>query len=222
MPSTSIADYKPSTPEELWAILDRGTKRQEEFERRQEEFDRRQAEAIRRKEDFDRRQEESARQREEDWKKLENMFAESNNEIGGPDNTLGEIVEHLVAPGVEERFKEMGILFERISSNSRIKQDGKLVAEVDLLLENREIILAVEVKSKPKTRDVETHRLRLEKLRKSYDRFGRKRRILGAMVGAVFGTIEKEAALGAGFYVMVQSGEAMKMDLPENFVPREW
>ncbi|MCL2600996.1 MAG: hypothetical protein FWD88_07430, partial [Treponema sp.] len=209
------ADYKPSTPEELWAILDRGTKRQEEFERRQEDFDRRQAEAIR-------RQEEADRQREEDWKKIEKMFTENNKKIGGLDNTLGEIVEHLVVPGTEERFKEMGILFDRISPNSRIKQDGKLIAEVDILLENKDSIMAVEVKSKPSTRDVETHRLRLEKLRGYYDRLGDKRALLGAMAGAVFGTDTKKAALDAGFYVMVQSGDAMKMDLPEDFVPRKW
>ncbi|MCL2600276.1 MAG: hypothetical protein FWD88_03755, partial [Treponema sp.] len=151
MPSTSIADYKPSTPEELWAMMDRAAKRQEEF---------------------DRQQKESAHQREEDWKKIEKMFAESNRKIGGLDNTFGELIEHLVVPGVEERFKEIGILFEGIHPNSRIKEGGKLLAEVDLLLQNSESIMVVEVKSKPSTRDVETHRLRLEKLRGYYDRRG--------------------------------------------------
>ncbi|MCL2191615.1 MAG: hypothetical protein FWB79_06480, partial [Treponema sp.] len=68
----------------------------------------------------------------------------------------------------------------------------------------------------------ERHQARLEKLRGYYDSLGDRRRILGAVAGAVFGPPERDAAIEAGFYVMVQSGETMNMHVPEGFAPREW
>jgi len=34
--------------------------------------------------------------------------------------------------------------------------------------------------------------------------------------------VERQAVSEAGFYVLVQSGDTMKLELPEGFVPREW
>ena len=47
-------------------------------------------------------------------------------------------------------------------------------------------------------------------------------RVGGAVAGAIFGTIEKKAAIEAGFYVLEQSGDTMKMDIPDDFVPRDF
>ncbi|MCL2191507.1 MAG: hypothetical protein FWB79_05925, partial [Treponema sp.] len=66
------------------------------------------------------------------------------------------------------------------------------------------------------------HKERLEKIRSAHDKCGDRRRILGAMAGAVFGPRQREAAQEAGFFVVAQSGDTMRMDLPEGFVPREW
>jgi len=66
------------------------------------------------------------------------------------------------------------------------------------------------------------HKERLEKIRSAHDKCGDRRRILGAMAGAVFSPGQREAALEAGFFVIVQSGDTMRMDLPEGFVPKEW
>ena len=103
-----------------------------------------------------------------------------------------------------------------------MKKDGKLLAEIDLLLENSESVIVVEVKAKPNTRDVEKHRARLEKLRGHYNALNDYRRLYGVMAGAVFGPTERKTALEAGFYVAVQSGDTMKMDLSEDFIPGEW
>ena len=32
----------------------------------------------------------------------------------------------------------------------------------------------------------------------------------------------KQAVLEAGFYVIEQSGDTMRIDIPEGFVPKEW
>ena len=137
-------------------------------------------------------------------------------------NTLGEIVEHLVAPGIEERFWELGVEFKLVASNLRLREGGKTVAEIDVLLENDDVIMAVEVKSKPKAGDVAAHEARLERARGYYGRRNDGRRILGAMAGAVFGESQRQEALDAGIYVLVQSGDTMRLDVPEGFEPRAW
>jgi len=73
-----------------------------------------------------------------------------------------------------------------------------------------------------KTKDVGKHKDRLEKIRVAHDKCGDSRRILGAMAGAVFGPGQREAALDAGFLVIVQSGDTMRLELPEGFKPKEW
>jgi len=45
---------------------------------------------------------------------------------------------------------------------------------------------------------------------------------MGAIAGAIFGTAEKKATIEAGLYVIKQSGDTMKIDVLEGFVPREW
>ena len=226
MATVQTADQTPATPEEIWAILRETAQQQRENERmwkegiarREAEEAKRQVEEAKRREEYERRWEETRKR----WDKADQRIDNANEKIGGLDNTFGEIIEHLVAPGIEERFGELGLHFEKVNSNVRIKQDGQRLAEVDLLLENQEIIMAVEVKAKVTTKDVEKHNIRLEKLRGYYDRGHDRRRILGTIAGAVFGPVEREAALKMGLYVVVQSGDTMKLEVPGDFVPQEW
>ncbi|MCL2600157.1 MAG: hypothetical protein FWD88_03140 [Treponema sp.] len=219
MAIAATLEQPPSTPEKVWATLDRITQKQEETERRWVEFDRRweleaeqrQAEAAKRQAEFNQR-----------WGKLEEQFKKNSKEMGDLRNSFGEIAEHLVAPGIKERFNELGFDFGRVVANVEIIEDKKVITEADLVLESGELIMVVEIKAKPKLRDVKAHERRLERMREWHDRNNDRRRLLGAMAGAVFGGQEKKAALDAGFYVIVQSGDTMKMDLTEDFVHREW
>jgi predicted GTPase len=43
--------------------------------------------------------------------------------------------------------------------------------------------------------------------------------ILGAIAGAVFEDNVKDAARDAGFYVIEQSGDTMKIEIPEGWKP---
>ena len=95
----------------------------------------------------------------------------SHAQIGGLHNSFGELAEHLVAPGIIERFGELGYRFDGMASQYKIpgKREGSISAEVDLLLENADTVIAVEIKARPshdKTRDDIAHHVRrLEKLR---------------------------------------------------------
>jgi hypothetical protein len=83
--------------------------------------------------------------------------------------------------------------------------------------------MAVEVKSKPAEKDIAHHIRRLEILRDYRNRQQEKpKRILGAIAGAVFPASLKEAVIEAGLYAIEQSGDTMRITVPEGFKPREW
>jgi len=159
-------------------------------------------------------------------KRTDAQIKRTDAQIGGLHNSFGELAEHLVAPGIVERFNEMGFHFDTIADRGLKLYDGngKIKAEIDILLENSTSIIVVEVKSSPKDSgkdsDIEHHKKRLAILREH--RPADKRRILGAIAGAVFKKGVKEAILAAGFYVLEQSGDTMEIYIPEGFKPSEW
>ncbi|MDR0764400.1 MAG: hypothetical protein LBE65_02260, partial [Synergistaceae bacterium] len=69
---------------------------------------------------------------------------------------------------------------------------------------------------------VENHLRRLEILRRHKDKTGDKRHIYGALAGAVMTDAVKTAVLKAGIYAVTQTGDTVKIDVPEDFVPKTW
>jgi hypothetical protein len=67
----------------------------------------------------------------------------------------------------------------------------------------------------------ETER-RLQVLRLNKDKKGDKRKIYGALAGAVMTDTVHAAALKEGLYVIAQSGDTVKIDVPGDFIPRAW
>ena len=127
----------------------------------------------------------------------------------------------MVAPGITKKFNERGYHFDCIAERGlRFYENGKIKAEIDILMENGDCIIAIEVKSSPKVSDVEHHIKRLAILREYKQ--GDARKILGAIAGAVFSKDVKEAVLSAGFYVLEQTGDTMQIDVPEGFEPAIW
>jgi hypothetical protein len=149
---------------------------------------------------------------------------ELNNQMGGLHNSFGELAEHLVAPGIAEKLNILGYHFDSIAPGGKkiMGPHGKVLAQIDLLLENGEYSVAVEVKSRPKEDDIPKHVARLEVLRQYMDKHHDSRVIRGALAGAVFPDQVKEAAIEAGLYAIVQSGDTMQIEVPEGFTPREW
>jgi len=166
------------------------------------------------------RQEETSKQMQETDKRME----ETSRKMGLLNNSFGELVEHLVAPGIADKFNELGHHFDGIAKGGYEITDSKgmTIAEVDILLENGDCLLAVEVKSKPKSKDIEHHIKRLEILREHRNKKNDYRKIFGAVAGAVFSDLVKLEAIDAGFYVLEQSGDTMNMDIPDGFAPREY
>ncbi|MDR2922514.1 MAG: YraN family protein [Treponema sp.] len=221
----------------VWAMLER------EAEERKKEAAERQAawEAERKKEAAERlaaweakRQKEAAEwqakweQEKKEYDRLNNsyerMLDELKKQVGGLNNSFGELAEHLVAPGIVDKFNEMGFHIKQAATHGMkiLGENRKVRAEIDLYMENGETIIAVEVKAKPVIQDIKEHIERLEVIRDHRNSLNDKRKILGAIAGAIFEDKVKKAVRDAGFFVIVQSGDTMKIEIPEDFVPREW
>jgi Holliday junction resolvase-like predicted endonuclease len=97
---------------------------------------------------------------------------EPGRRIGELSNRFGELAEHLVAPSIKEKFKTLGYMFDKTTTNIDIadEQDRLSGAEIDILLENTDIAIAVEVKAKPNYRDEDCHLERMDVLRRWADR----------------------------------------------------
>ena len=157
-------------------------------------------------------------------KETAEQMKETDRRVGELSNRFGELAEHLVAPGIAKKFNELGHHFDGVSPGGYdiSNEKGEVIAQVDILLENGDCLMAVEVKTRPRLQDIKHHLKRLEILRKHRNKKNDVRKIYGAIAGVVYGKAEKKATINAGFYVLEQSGDTMKMDIPDNFVPREW
>jgi hypothetical protein len=229
------------TFEKVWAMFQESDRRMqklsEESDRKMqklgEESDRRMqklSEESERKmqklsEETDRKMREVAQQIRETNKETARHIKETNLQIGRLGNRFGELAEHLVAPSIIQKFNELGFHFDDISGLRRVIEDESTrqkVAEFDILLENGESIVGVEVKAKPSEGDVEDHVQRLQILRLNKDKKGDKRKIYGALAGAIMTDAVRTATLKVGLYVITQTGDTVKIDVPEGFTPQIW
>jgi len=232
------------TFEKVWATIERNAaeaeKRAAEWEaerkkataeweaKLQKEVEQRQKEAAEREAE---RQKEAAEwkkwaaERKAAQEKIERSIKALNDQMGGLHNSFGEMAEYMVAPGVVDLFNDIGYhITEDVTPNKRIWDENrkKIKAEIDLYMGNGEFIIAVEVKTSLGEKDIEHHQRRLEILREHINKVGDRRKIVGGMAVAVLDEAGRKAVLDAGFYLLEPSGDMITMNVPENFVPREW
>jgi Holliday junction resolvase-like predicted endonuclease len=175
------------------------------------------------REDFDRRMRESQRETERLLRETARVVADTSKSVRDQCGSFGEMHEYLVVPHIEEKFEALGYHFISSAKNVKIKNEqGQIIAEIDILLENIDYSVAVEVKSKPKKADIDVFKRQLGVLRKRKDKLHDPRKIHGAIAGAIFMDSVKKAVLKAGFYVIEQSGDTLKINVPEGFKPQEW
>jgi len=224
MEATTVPDYqRPATPEEIWAILREVSESQKDTDRRFKEADRQMMELREERREAQKEADRQMQKLREEQEKTDRQIKRTGRQIGGLHRRFGELAEHLVAPRIHARFNEMGHSFSEVAPGGvKIVEGDKTKTEIDLLLQNGETVIAVEVKVRPTVKDVEHHIKRLEILRDSRRKKNDYRKIQGAIAGAVYGSLEKKAVIEAGLYVIEQSGDTMKIDVPDDFVPREF
>lgn len=202
-----------------------------EFDRRMEEssreFDRRMEESRRK---FDRRMEESGRKfdrrMEESRREFDRMSKKTDKKISKLGSRIGEIIECMVEGNIVKKFQSLGYDVEECSRNKSFdNRKLGISGEIDLLVGDGDISILIEVKTTLEEADVLDHIERLEKYRRHADANGGKNkcRFLGAVAGAVVRKKAVETAFINGLYVIVQSGEAVKIvKPPDGFKAKEW
>ena len=128
------------------------------------------------------------------------------------------MVEHILTPGLPQKFKKFGYSFTRIASYSYAEG---VWAQIDGMLENGTQAMAVEVKMTLRQSDIDDHILRMEKIRKFADEHGDTRKFIGAIAAIITDETTKNYALKKGLFVIEPSGEDVKVTKPEG-EPRVW
>jgi hypothetical protein len=156
-------------------------------------------------------------------KETERQMKATDRRLGELGLRLGDIVEHFMSPSLHEKFGGLGYHFTRSSRNVEIRDQHKQsLAEVDVLLENGDYVMAVEVKTRLTSRDVKDHAKRMGVLRRVADEHRDGRKYLGAVAGAVVSPEVVAYALKNGFFVIVPSGETVDIKAPGDSPPRIW
>ncbi|MDR1729030.1 MAG: hypothetical protein LBT74_14095 [Acidobacteriota bacterium] len=197
----------PQSAADVWALFRESDRR---HELQMKEIDRRM-------EEIDRRMEESRQRMEESSKRTDKKISELGSRIG-------EIIEAMVEGDIVDKFRALGYDFTQCARN--VKFENKKLGirgEIDLFLEDGELAMLVEVKTSLETADVKRHIERLEKYRRYAAAKSDRRRFVAAVAGAVVMEDAQDFALDGGIYVIVQSGEAVRIvPPPEGFKAREW
>ncbi|GHT34157.1 hypothetical protein FACS189427_00960 [Planctomycetales bacterium] len=137
---------------------------------------------------------------------------------------IGDIVQAMVEGNILDKFQKLGYGFDICARNVKF-QNNKLdiKGEIDLFLEDGDVALLIEVKSKLETADVREHIKRMEKFRCYADAKKENRTFIAAVAGAVVDDTAEEFAHKNGMYVIVQSGDSVKIvKPPKNFKVKEW
>jgi len=203
-------------------IAEQEAKRKKELDEQEAERQKKLAEEeAKRKEE----REQLKKKEDESMEELRRIVRRNGKQLGEVHRRFGQLAEHLVAPGITKRFNEIGYHFDLVGTKGAKLYDGKngnIKTEIDLFMENTKNIMAIEVKSRPVVQDVEHHIKRLKILKEHYRGINDQRKILGGIAGAIYEVDVKKAVREAGLFVIEQSGDTMKIDMSDGFVPREW
>ena len=169
------------------------------------------------------------RQLKETFAEVKESLAKTNasvdrtaKQVGELSGSIGRITEEMFAANLKAKFD--GIYkFIKGGPQKFWDADGNTAAQVDIFLENGEYAMAVEIKTTLKKSDVEDHLERIEQVRQCMNESGNKRKLVGAVAGAVVQNEAFHYAQQQGLYVLTQSGESVVFaKSPRGFKAAEW
>jgi hypothetical protein len=142
--------------------------------------------------------------------------------VGKMGNSQGKLLEEMFSAKVWDKFNEYGYDFTK-GSSVKFKENGQVLAQIDILLENGDFTMAVEVKNVLTEYWVDDHLERIGKVRDYMNRHNDKRKLVGAVAGGVVPENVKRYAEKYGLYVMTQNGENVSVvEDKEKFNPKVW
>ena len=150
---------------------------------------------------------------------------ELSKNVGGLNGSMGDLIETLFAPHLGEKFDGWNYGLKRSFKRVPIYDDtSRLRSDIDILLSNTTVCMAVEVKRwLEKKEHVDEHIRRMELIHQYPPAEVKGKTLLGAIVGAVVTPEAREYAEQNGFFVLELTGQDIRLlDPPKDFQPKAW
>ena len=145
--------------------------------------------------------------------------------MGGLNLSMGDLVETLFGPHLGEKFDTYGYDLKRMYRRVPIYDDNvRQRSDIDILLSNTTMCMAVEVKRWLETTDqVDDHIKRMQLISQFPPAEVKGKKLLGAIAGAVVTPAARVYAEQKGFFVLELTGEDVcLLEPPKGFKPKEW
>lgn len=163
---------------------------------------------------------ENERIMQENYAKTQHTVKEVSKQIGHLGGRWGSFVEGLIIPSCIAMFTERGIQVDEVYSRAKKTVAGECM-EIDILVANTVDAILIEAKSHLEVGDVRGHVDRLKKFKIFFPRYAGCR-VYGAVAGIVIRARADQFAMNQGLFVIVQSGETVKLANEQAFEPRVW
>jgi len=149
---------------------------------------------------------------------------EFDKKLGEITGTWGRFVAEMVQPKIVEMFKERGVAIEMSAQSVKGFKNGQVFYEIDILLVNTDVAVAVEVKSTLTRVDVDEHLERLDKIKeiapKLFNLSGMS--VYGAVAGMIIENKADKYAYQNGLFVLKQKGSIVEIVNDAKFEPKIW
>ena len=150
----------------------------------------------------------------------------TDKKISALGSRIGEIIEHMVRGNILDKFQDLGYDVTGCSPNKTFKNKKLgIEGEIDLLLDDGDTAILISVKTTLETADVRKHIKKIKEYRLYIQARGicEHQKFVGAVAGAVIKGDAAKFAQEKGMYVIVQSGEAVKIVTPpKGFKVKMW
>ncbi|MCX7898098.1 MAG: hypothetical protein N2441_09515 [Rhodocyclaceae bacterium] len=180
------------------------------------------AELVEQSKETDRRMQETDRRIEAMRAQQEEALRRLERQLGKLGNRLGDFVEGLVEPAVVKLFRARGLPVNQVLRRlEAVNESGELICEVDLLVIDSDVAVAVECKSHAGIEEVREHLARLDKFKDAFPRFA-DLRLQGAIAAMHWTRDAQRFAYSQGLWVLAQNGEIVEVKNDARFTPRCW
>jgi len=135
-------------------------------------------------------------------------------------NQWGRMVEALVEPRALAMFRERGIAVHQSFQRVKVKSNGRVKMEIDLLLANQDVVVAIEIKSVLKVEDVDEFLKKMERFLEFFPQY-RGYKVYGGVAGLDITENAGKYAYRRGVFVIAATGEGTaKIKNDKKFKPR--
>ncbi|QNP31051.1 DUF3782 domain-containing protein [Cylindrospermopsis curvispora GIHE-G1] len=148
------------------------------------------------------------------------MVAETNKNMGSITSRWGEFVENLVRPAAVRLFKEQGINVHYTSLQVKAHDYAGSI-EIDIWAENDGEIVAIEVKSHLKVRDIKRFITVLDRFKDVFPKY-KNYKLYGAVAGIKVDEKADQYALEQGLFLIRPAGDSVAIDMKKDFQAKVW